>query len=65
LLKLITGTSLPGWTSLAILVAFSTGLILSVLGIIGIYLEKIYLETKRRPLYLIKEKINLQKPSHE
>ncbi|NBV12561.1 MAG: glycosyltransferase [Sphingobacteriia bacterium] len=65
LLKLITGTSLPGWTSLAILVAFSTGLILSVLGIIGIYLEKIYLETKRRPLYLIKEKVNLQKPSHE
>jgi glycosyltransferase involved in cell wall biosynthesis len=49
----------PGWASLAVLILFSTGLILSSLGILGIYLEKIFLEVKRRPLYIVKDKINL------
>ena len=52
--------SLPGFTSLATLIAFSTGLILIVLGIIGIYMEKIYLETKNRPLYIVKDYINIE-----
>jgi glucosyltransferase len=46
----------PGWTSTACIILFIGGLQLFCLGIIGKYLGKIFLETKRRPVYLIKEK---------
>ena len=59
-IKIFMSYSLPGFTSLATLIAFSTGLILIVLGIIGIYMEKIYLETKNRPLYIVKDYINIE-----
>ena len=42
-----------------VLIIFSTGLILMSLGIVGIYIEKIFEQTKDRPLYLIDETINL------
>jgi len=44
-----------GWPSVIISVLFIGGLQLLILGIIGEYIGKIYLEAKRRPLYLIKE----------
>jgi len=59
-IKIFMSYSVPGFTSLATLIAFSTGLILTVLGIIGIYLENIYLETKNRPLYIVKDYINIE-----
>lgn len=45
---------LSGYTSLIIAILFSTGLIMSSLGIIGIYLEKIFNQVKDRPIYIIK-----------
>ena len=48
-----------GWASIIVLIIFSTGLILMNLGIVGIYIEKIFEQTKDRPLYLIDETINL------
>lgn len=45
-----------GWPSVIISVLFIGGLQLLILGIIGEYIGKIFLETKHRPLYLIKEK---------
>ena len=48
-----------GWASTVVLITFSTGLILMSLGIVGIYIEKIFEQTKDRPLYLIDETINL------
>ena len=48
-----------GWASIIVLIIFSTGLILMSLGIVGIYIEKIFEQTKDRPLYLIDETINL------
>ncbi len=59
-IKIFASYTVPGYTSLATLIAFSTGLILIVLGVIGIYLEKIYLETKNRPLYIVKDYINIE-----
>ena len=47
-----------GYTSLILSVMFSTGLILFTLGIIGLYIGKIFDGVKSRPLYLIKEKRN-------
>lgn len=44
-----------GWPSLACLILFIGGIQLFCIGIIGQYLSKTYLETKGRPIYIIKE----------
>lgn len=60
------GSVLPGWTSLATIVLILGSVQLLVLGIFGEYLGRMYMETKRRPLYLIneivmcKDSLNLQ-----
>lgn len=46
-------TSLPGWTSLVVLILISTGVILVSLGIIGLYVGKIFDQAKQRPLYIV------------
>lgn len=43
-----------GWSSLIVSLYFLSGIIISILGIIGIYLGKAFDETKRRPLYIIR-----------
>jgi glycosyltransferase involved in cell wall biosynthesis len=43
----------PGWTSIVFVVSILGGLQLVVLGMIGIYLGRLYEEAKRRPLYLV------------
>ncbi len=50
---------LPGWTSLLIVVVFFSSIQLFSLGLIGEYIGRIYEEVKGRPLYVIKDKINL------
>jgi len=50
----------PGWASTYVLIIFSTGLILISLGILGIYIGKIFEQTKGRPMYLIDKKINIE-----
>jgi len=45
----------PGWTSLALLIAGSSSVQLLALGVIGEYVGRIYLQTKLRPLFLIAE----------
>ena len=47
-----------GWPSIFILIIFSTGLILISLGIIGLYIAKIFEQTKQRPLYIIEKHLN-------
>ncbi|MEB3195567.1 MAG: glycosyltransferase family 2 protein [Candidatus Sericytochromatia bacterium] len=46
-------TPVMGWTSLIVSIYLSTGLIIGALGIVGLYVGKIFDEVKRRPLYLI------------
>lgn len=58
--KIFFHTSL-GWTSLMCVMVFFGGVQLISLGIIGEYIGRIYDESKRRPLYLIKDKINFEK----
>jgi len=45
---------LPGYTSLAVLILFSTGIIVTAIGIFGIYLEKMFNQMKNRPLFITK-----------
>lgn len=52
------GSPVAGWTSLIVSIYFLGGIIILNLGIIGTYIEKIFNETKRRPLYIIKEMTN-------
>jgi len=44
----------PGWASLASIVLFLGGIQLLSIGILGEYLGKLFLETKRRPVYLVR-----------
>jgi glycosyltransferase involved in cell wall biosynthesis len=55
LIRYAMGATVPGWTFLAISIWAIGGLILLALGVIGEYIGKIYLETKARPRYLIRE----------
>ena len=49
----------PGWTSLMITITFLGGIILMSLWMIGEYISRIYDESKNRPEYIIKKKINI------
>jgi glycosyltransferase involved in cell wall biosynthesis len=54
----LAGNSVPGWTSTVLPMYFLGGIQLLFLGIMGEYIGKIYLETKRRPPFIIQEKYN-------
>ncbi len=47
--------TVPGWTSTVVPIYFMGGIQMLCLGIIGEYIGKIYLETKRRPRYVIEQ----------
>lgn len=47
------GSTIQGWTSLMLLVLFLGAAQMFVLGMIGEYLGRLYIEAKRRPLYLV------------
>ena len=53
--SLYFGHVISGWASLLSTVVFFGGLNLIVLGIIGIYIGKLFIQSKGRPNYLIKE----------
>ena len=52
---LIFGDPVSGWPSLTCIIFFVSGIQLFCLGIMGQYLAKTYLETKNRPIYIVKE----------
>jgi glycosyltransferase involved in cell wall biosynthesis len=54
---LLFGTDLPGFPSLIVSIMFFSGIQLLSLGMIGEYVGRIFAEVKRRPLYLIGERV--------
>ena len=52
---LIWGDPTSGWPSMVCIIMFISGIQLFFLGVIGMYISKIYLEVKHRPVYIIKE----------
>lgn len=54
---LLYGTKVLGWASIMVAVLFLGGLILISIGMIGEYLWRILDETRRRPLYVVMEKL--------
>ncbi len=53
---LVYGTPVLGWPTLIISICFSTGAIISMLGILGLYIDRIYSEVKGRPVFIVKER---------
>lgn len=51
--------SIPGWPSLIALILFFGGIQLLSIGVVSIYISKIYKEVKKRPLYIIESTKNL------
>ena len=50
-----TGSAIQGWTSLMLVVVVLGAVQMFVLGMIGEYLGRLYIEAKRRPLYIVSE----------
>lgn len=65
ILRLFTDTWVTGWTLLFIAMLFLGGVQLLFLGVMGEYIGRIYGEVKQRPLYLVKEKLGLNKKDTE
>ena len=53
--KIFYNIPIIGWTSLFAAIFFSTGLITLSLSIVGLYISRIFIETKQRPRYIIRE----------
>jgi dolichol-phosphate mannosyltransferase len=49
----------PGWTSLIVVILFATGLILLSIGVLGMYIGKMFEQVKNRPQYIIDKSVNL------
>ena len=61
--KVFFDVSLEGWSSLIVSVWFLGGMILASLGVLGVYISKIFTETKQRPYTIIRKKY--ESKSHE
>ena len=56
IISALGGHAVAGWASTTCIICFVSGVQLICMGIIGEYIGKIYLETKRRPRYIISER---------
>lgn len=54
---LMFGDPVSGWPSMVCIMLFVGGVQLFCLGIVGQYMAKMYMEVKKRPIYLVKEEI--------
>lgn len=57
---LVWDIPVQGWTSLMVSIYFLSGLLLSMGGILGLYIGKVFDEVKNRPLYVIDEIVRLE-----
>lgn len=53
--KIVAGDPVQGWASLVCIIVFLGGVQLFTIGILGLYISKIYIEVKQRPIYIVKE----------
>lgn len=62
ILTKIHGNAIPGWASTVLPLYMFGGIQLMFIGVLSEYVGKIYLEVKSRPVYIIKESYNFEKP---
>jgi len=58
LISMIRGNNVPGWASMLLSIWIVGGMCLMAIGVLGVYIGKIYVEAKQRPRYIIKEFLN-------
>jgi polyisoprenyl-phosphate glycosyltransferase len=63
LVRFLQGETIEGWTSLSLLVIGIGAAQMLVLGVIGEYLGRVYVEAKRRPLYIVAEVVGSGRPA--
>jgi polyisoprenyl-phosphate glycosyltransferase len=54
-ISLFTNRTVPGWSSIILSILFIGGIQLIMMGVLGEYVGKILLETKNRPIYILKD----------
>lgn len=54
----VNAQPLKGWTSVIISIFFSLGLLMSSIGIVGLYVAKIFSQVKQRPLFVVTKAVN-------
>ena len=59
--KLIWGIEVPGYATVVVLLLLIGGIQLFCLGIIGSYIAKIHIESKKRPIYITSRELDIQK----
>ena len=59
LVKVFDVYAVPGWASLVVVIALLGGVQLTVLGVMGEYVAQIHEEVKRRPLYLVRDRVGI------
>ena len=59
----LSGRTVPGWTSLMIVLCMSSAALLLTVGILGEYVAKIFEESKGRPLYIVADTWNVSQTS--
>jgi polyisoprenyl-phosphate glycosyltransferase len=59
LISYFNGVTITGWASIIIAVMLLGGIQLLVIGLLGEYIAGMFIEIKKRPVYLIKDKINI------
>ena len=62
---LVWGDPVSGWPSLACIIFMVSGVQLLCTGIVGEYLSKTYLETKKRPIFILKDSSDDKEQKHE
>ena len=63
--RLLTDVWVPGWATLLIAILFMGGTQLVLIGMLAEYLGRIYAEVKRRPLYVVQERVGFPSASAE
>jgi len=56
---IIRGTDVPGYASLLVFILVLGGIQMVILGILGEYIGRIFIEVKNRPLYIVEDKVNI------
>ena len=63
--KLCFGNPVPGYPTIVVLILLLGGIQLTILGIIGEYLARMYIQGKHRPIYIEKKLLDYKKEKHE